>query len=57
MSDIDGDTELIEDFVVESRASLDVVDRALLTLESIPSDVSRFLIRATPATVHQTSAG
>ncbi len=41
MSDIDGDAELIEDFVVESREALDVVDEALLALESNPGDIEQ----------------
>lgn len=41
MSDVEGDAELIEDFVVESREALDVVDEALLRLESNPGDIEQ----------------
>lgn len=41
MSDIEDDAELIEDFVVESREALDIVDEALLRLESNPGDIEQ----------------
>lgn len=41
MSDTEDDAELIEDFVVESREALDVVDEALLRLESNPNDLEQ----------------
>ncbi|MEZ5227298.1 MAG: Hpt domain-containing protein [Acidimicrobiales bacterium] len=39
MDDLEGDGELIEAFVVESRESLDAIDDALLDLESKPNDL------------------
>ena len=37
-ADLDDDRELIEDFLAESREALEVVDDALLSLESSPGD-------------------
>lgn len=50
MSDLEGDAELIEDFVVEGREALDIVDESLLALESNPSDIE--LVREIFRRVH-----
>lgn len=50
MSDLEGDAELIEDFVVESREALDIVDESLLALESNPNDLE--LVREIFRRVH-----
>ena len=39
MTDLGGDFELIEEFVVEGREALEVIDESLLSLENTPDDL------------------